>query len=471
MPVSPRLLPLLLAALLAGCDAQQADFSRAEPGEALSGGNASVAQADHNAFSLPSANLTPVRRLDFSVGNSFFRAPWVIAPSTTTARDGLGPLFNTNACQNCHIKDGRGHPPAANAASAVSMLLRLSIPAEPGQEAQLQRHGVIAEPTYGGQLQDMAIPGHAPEGRIRLDWQTHRITLADGSEVELRQPKLQLSDLGYGPLHPQTQFSLRIAPPMIGLGLLEAIADADLLALADPDDQNGDGISGRANQVWDDARGQSVIGRFGWKAGQPTLNQQNAHAFAGDMGLTTSLLPADDCTAAQAACQQMPNGGSPEVSDNILASVLFYSRNLAVPQRRQVDAPQVLKGKALFHQAGCASCHTPKFVTRADAAEPELAGQTIRPYSDLLLHDMGPGLADQRPEFLASGQEWRTPPLWGIGLTQQVSGHTQFLHDGRARNLLEAIFWHGGEAQAARDAVSHFSRDEREALLAFLDSL
>lgn len=471
MPVSPRLLPLLLAALLAGCDAQQADFSRAEPGEALSGGNASVAQADHNAFSLPSANLTPVRRLDFSVGNSFFRAPWVIAPSTTTARDGLGPLFNTNACQNCHIKDGRGHPPAANAASAVSMLLRLSIPAEPGQEAQLQRHGVIAEPTYGGQLQDMAIPGHAPEGRIRLDWQTHRITLADGSEVELRRPALQLSDLGYGPLHPQTQFSLRIAPPMIGLGLLEAIADADLLALADPDDQNGDGISGRANQVWDDARGQSVIGRFGWKAGQPTLNQQNAHAFAGDMGLTTSLLPADDCTAAQAACQQMPNGGSPEVSDNILASVLFYSRNLAVPQRRQVDAPQVLKGKALFHQAGCASCHTPKFVTRADAAEPELASQTIRPYSDLLLHDMGPGLADQRPEFLASGQEWRTPPLWGIGLTQQVSGHIQFLHDGRARNLLEAIFWHGGEAQAARDAVSHFSRDEREALLAFLDSL
>jgi len=471
MPVSPRLLPLLLAALLAGCDARQPDFSQAEPGEALSGGHASVAQADHNAFSLPSANLTPVRRLDFSVGNSFFRAPWVIAPSTTTARDGLGPLFNTNACQNCHIKDGRGHPPAADAASAVSMLLRLSIPAEPGQEAQLQRHGVIAEPTYGGQLQDMAIPGHAPEGRIRLEWQTHRITLADGSEVELRQPKLQLSDLGYGPLHPQTQFSLRIAPPMIGLGLLEAIADADLLALADPDDSNGDGISGRANQVWDDARGQSVIGRFGWKAGQPTLNQQNAHAFAGDMGLTTSLLPADDCTAAQAACQQMPNGGSPEVSDNILASVLFYSRNLAVPQRRQVDAPQVLKGKALFHQAGCASCHTPKFITRADAAEPELAGQTIRPYSDLLLHDMGPGLADQRPEFLASGQEWRTPPLWGIGLTQQVSGHTQFLHDGRARNLLEAIFWHGGEAQAARDAVSHFSRDEREALLAFLNSL
>ena len=471
MPVSPRLLPLLLAALLAGCDAREPDFSQVEPGEALSGGHTSVAQADHNAFSLPSANLTPVRRLDFSVGNSFFRAPWVIAPATTTARDGLGPLFNTNACQNCHIKDGRGTPPAADAASAVSMLLRLSIPAEPGQEAQLRRHGVIAEPTYGGQLQDMAIPGHAPEGRIRLKWQTQRITLADGSEVELRQPKLQLSDLGYGPLHPQTQFSLRIAPPMIGLGLLEAIADADLLALADPDDSNRDGISGRANQVWDDARGQSVIGRFGWKAGQPTLNQQNAHAFAGDMGLTTSLLPADDCTAAQAACQQMPNGGSPEVSDNILVSVLFYSRNLAVPQRRQVDAPQVLKGKALFHQAGCASCHTPKFITRADAAEPELASQTIRPYSDLLLHDMGPGLADQRPEFLANGQEWRTPPLWGIGLTQQVSGHTQFLHDGRARNLLEAIFWHGGEAQAARDAVSHFSRDEREALLAFLNSL
>lgn len=460
----------LLGVLLAGCEAAQ-DFSQTEAGEALSGGQTSVAQIDRNAFSLPSANLAPGRRLEFSVGNSFFRNPWVIAPSTTTARDGLGPLFNTNACQNCHIKDGRGHPPAATAQSAVSMLLRLSIPAQPGQEAQLQRHGVIAEPTYGSQLQDMAIPGVAPEGKIRLDWEYRSIRLADGTAVELRQPRLQLSDLGYGPLHPQTQFSLRIAPPMIGLGLLEAIPAADLLARVDPDDADGDGISGRANRVWDAARKRSALGRFGWKAGQPNLNQQNAHAFAGDMGLTTSLLPDDDCSPAQTACRQLPAGGSPEVSDNILASVLFYSRNLAVPMRRGVSQPQVLTGKALFHQAGCAACHTPTFTTASQAAEAELSNQRIHPYSDLLLHDMGADLADNRPEFQADGREWRTPPLWGIGLTRTVSGHTQFLHDGRARNLLEAILWHGGEGAQARQQVINFDAGQRAALLAFLDSL
>ena len=458
---------LLLALLLGGC----APAAESEPGEAQSAGKASVRQSDHNAFSLPSANLAPSRRLDFSVGNSFFRNPWVIAPSTTTARDGLGPLFNTNACQNCHIKDGRGHPPAAQAESAVSMLLRLSIPAQPGQEALLEQQGVIAEPTYGSQLQDMAIPGHAAEGKIRLDWHYQTLTLADGTAVELRRPQLQLSDLGYGPLHPQTQFSLRIAPPMIGLGLLEAISDTDLLAHEDAHDRDNNGISGRANRVWDIARQQSVPGRFGWKAGQPTLNQQNAHAFAGDMGLTSSLVPADDCSAAQPTCPQAPNGGQPEVSDKILASVLFYSRNLAVPMRRAVDDPQVLAGKALFQQAGCAACHVPAFSTASQAAEPELANQPIRPYSDLLLHDMGDGLADNRAEFQADGREWRTPPLWGIGLTETVSGHTQFLHDGRARTLLEAILWHDGEARQAKEQVMQFDADQRQKLLAFLNSL
>lgn len=464
-----RFLPLL-ALFLAGCEPAP-DFSRAEPNEALSGGATSVAQRDHNSFSLPSANLVPSRRLEFSVGNSFFRNPWVIAPSTTTARDGLGPLFNTNACQNCHIKDGRGHPPAAVTASAVSSLLRLSIPPVPGDELRLQQQGVIAEPTYGSQLQDMAIPGHAPEGRIRLDWSYQQIALADGSLVELRQPQLQLDALGYGPLHPQTQFSLRIAPPMIGLGLLEAISEADLLANEDPLDRNQDGISGRANRVWDIRQQQNSLGRFGWKAGQPNLNQQNASAFAGDMGLTTTLIQTDDCSSAQQACRQQPNGGAPEVSAEILASVLFYSRNLAVPKRRNVSDPQVLKGKALFHQAGCAACHVPAFTTAADTPEKELSQQYIRPYSDLLLHDMGAGLADNRPEFLASGREWRTPPLWGIGLTATVSGHTQYLHDGRARNLLEAILWHAGEAAPARQQVQQFTVEQRNALLTFLNSL
>jgi CxxC motif-containing protein (DUF1111 family) len=467
---APHRVALLLALGLAACD-KTPQFTQAEPGEALSAGSATVRKADQNAFSLPSANLSPSRRLDFSVGNSFFRNPWVSAPATTTARDGLGPLFNTNGCQNCHIKDGRGHPPAADAQSAASMLVRLSIPAGSEHAEIIQRLGVLAEPTYGAQLQDMANPGTAPEGKVRVSYSTQLVSFADGTQVELRKPSLEISQLGYGDLHPETLFSARIAPPMIGLGLLEAIPEAAILANADPDDRDGDGISGRANQVWDRAGQRTVLGRFGWKAGQPTLNQQNAEAFAGDMGLTSTLVAHDNCTEAQLDCRNAPHGGEPEVSDNLLASVLFYTRNLGVPARRHCDAPQVLKGKGLFHQAGCQSCHTPQFTTAADAAEPELANQLIRPYTDLLLHDMGEGLADKRPEFLASGREWRTPPLWGIGLTETVNGHTQFLHDGRARNLLEAILWHGGEAEAAKQQVLTFNADERSALLAFLNSL
>lgn len=463
-------LPLALSLALVACD-KTPQFTQAEPGEALSAGSATVFKADRNSFSLPSANLSPLRRLDFSVGNSFFRNPWVTAPATTTARDGLGPLFNSNGCQNCHIKDGRGHPPGPNAQSAASMLVRLSIPAGSEHAAIIQRLGVLAEPTYGNQLQDMANPGSTAEGKVRVRYSTQQVNFADGHLVELRTPSLVISQLGYGALHPDTLLSARIAPPMIGLGLLEAIPEAAILANADPDDRNGDGISGRANQVWNRALQRTVLGRFGWKAGQPTLNQQNVEALANDMGLTSGLVTQDNCSEAQTDCRNAPHGGTPEVSDTILASVLFYTRNLGVPARRGADTAPVLAGKSLFYQAGCQSCHTTKFTTAADAAEPELANQTIQPYSDLLLHDMGAGLADNRPEFLASGQEWRTPPLWGIGLTERVNGHTQFLHDGRARNLLEAIIWHGGEAEAAKQHVLTFNAGERSALLAFLNSL
>ena len=473
-PPLPCFVLLLLASGLAGCD-DAPRFTQAEPGEAQSAGQATVRKFDVNAYSMPSANLSPVRRLDFSVGNSFFRSPWVIAPSTTTARDGLGPLFNTNACQNCHIKDGRGHPPEDDALSAVSMLVRLSLPDGPHYLREIERLGVVPEPVYGTQLQDMAIPGHVPEGKVRVTYQSVPVHFKDGTQVELRQPQLQISQLGYGDLHPDTRFSARVAPPMIGLGLLEAISEQDILANARHQAESGGPIKGRPNQVWDDAQGRTVLGRFGWKAGQPNLNQQNVHAFSGDMGLTTSLRPFDDCTVAQTNCLEAPNGngpgGEPEVSDNILRLVLFYTRNLGVPARRDVDSAQVLAGKNLFYQAGCQGCHVAQYTTASDAAEPELRSQTIRPYTDLLLHDMGPGLADGRSEFKAGAQDWRTPPLWGIGLSETVSGHSQFLHDGRARNLLEAVLWHGGEAEAARQQVLQFDAGQRAALLAFLNSL
>jgi len=438
---------------------------------ALSGGGTTVIMTGRNSFSQPSANMPLLQRLDFSVGNSFFRNPWVIAPSSTTARDGLGPLFNTNGCQNCHIKDGRGHAPQEDDIHAVSLLIRLSIPAtSEEQRERLHREGGIADPVYGGQLQDFAIPGVEPEGQVAVRYLPWSMVLDDGTSVSLRWPQFSIESLNYGPLHPEIMLSPRIAPPMIGLGLLEAIPDAALEALADPEDRDGDGISGRLNRVWDQARQTTAIGRFGWKAGQPTLRQQNAAAFNGDLGITSTLFVTDECTTEEVACRRAPNGGAPEVSDKILQSVTFYSQNLAVPARRNVKEPEVLVGEQLFDEIGCGSCHTPTLTT-GDAHWPWLAGQTIHPYSDLLLHDMGERLADNRPEFLASGQEWRTPPLWGIGLTKAVTGQESYLHDGRAESLQEAILWHGGEAAASQGRFRALAAEQRAALLAFLRSL
>jgi CxxC motif-containing protein (DUF1111 family) len=272
-------------------------------------------------------------------------------------------------------------------------------------------------------------------------------------------------------------FSPRVAPQMIGLGLLEAIPAAEIVARADPEDADGDGISGRAQIVWSAVHERPMLGRFGLKAGNATILDQSAGAFAGDIGISSPLVPAahGDCTEAQAVCRGAPHGDGDarefEIDMDALRLVEFYSANLAVPARRDVDDPEVLHGKRVFHETGCASCHTPKHVTARLEGRDEHSFQLIWPYTDLLLHDMGPGLADNRPEARASGREWRTPPLWGIGLTEQVSGHTYFLHDGRARSLLEAILWHGGEAQAARDRVVEMPAADRDALIRFLESL
>lgn len=304
-----------------------------------------------------------------------------------------------------------------------------------------------------------------------------KVALAGGEVVRLRRPSYRAVDLNYGPLHPDAMISPRLAPPMIGLGLLDAVAEDDILALADPADADGDGISGRANFVWSEARQRVMLGRFGWKAGQPTVTDQTAHAFAADLGLSTPVLaaPHGDCTAAQAACRAAPAGGDPahghEATRDMFDLTVFYAQNLAVPARRDVADPKVLAGKKLFYGSGCTGCHRPKFVTLRDPERPEQSFQLIWPYTDLLLHDMGDGLADGRPEGQASGREWRTPPLWGLGLAGRVSDVPTYLHDGRARSVLEAILWHGGEAEAAKQKVAGMSRAEREALLAFLGSL
>lgn len=462
--------------------APTADFSVAEPFERMPAGAATVRKiVNRDIFSHPSANLSFEDRQAFQVGNGLFRKDWVSAPSSTLASDGLGPLFNARSCQGCHIKDGRGHAPEGPDDDAVTMLIRLSVP--PMNDAEVaaladRRALVIPEPTYGTQLQDFAIPGIAAEGRIRTTWEEHRVELAGGETAVLRKPVFEITEPGYGPMRADTMTSPRVAQQMLGLGLLEAIAETDILAAADPDDSDGDGISGRPNRVRDVETGRIVLGRFGWKAIQPSVRSQSAHAFSGDMGLSTPVVPDPhgDCTEAQAECRVMPTGvqrhlGEHEVPSELFDLVVFYSANLAVPERRDLDDPQVLRGKEMFHAAGCAACHRPKYVTRRDAERAAHRFQLIWPYTDLLLHDMGEGLADHRPEGDATGQEWRTPPLWGIGLTHTVNAEAGFLHDGRARTLLEAVLWHGGEALAAREAVVGMPPEDRAALVRFLESL
>nr|WP_226935289.1 di-heme oxidoredictase family protein [Pseudogemmobacter faecipullorum] len=473
------------AARIARVLAPPADFDKAEPFEAQSAGAATVRRRDSaDAFSLSSANMPFAREMDFKLGNALFRKSWVASPASTRASDGLGPLYNARACQDCHLKDGRGHPPETPGENAVSMFLRLSVPASAADQAKAaaEIEGWIAtrpEPVYGSQLQDFATPGQKAEGRMEILWHEELLVLADGTKVSLRQPRYSVADPAYGPLAADVMLSPRVAPQMIGLGLLEAIPASDILALADPDDLNGDGISGRANLAQSFSTGRLMLGRFGHKAGTATIADQSADAFAGDLGLSTPHHPEPwgDCTQAQAECRRAEHGQEAGIRDGLevdaasLDLVSFYARNLGVPARGDVDDPQVLRGKAVFYDLRCTACHQPKFVTDRLQDQPEQSFQLIWPYTDLLLHDMGEGLADHRPEGRAEGREWRTAPLWGIGMTAKVSGHTQFLHDGRARNLLEAVLWHGGEAAPARDGVITLPASDRNALIRFLESL
>lgn len=461
--------------------APTSDFSKPESFETMQGGaGTSKKLVNRDSFSQPATNIGFEGEDRFKLGNALFRKLWVSSPSSTEASDGLGPLFNARSCQNCHIKDGRGHPPVAGE-DAVSMFLRLSVPPQSEEDRlalvdrTMQR---IPDPVYGGQLQSFAVPGLKPEGQMRIRYREEPVSLADGSIVSLRHPTYGVENLAYGPLDPHVQLSPRVASPMIGLGLAEAVPAADILAGADPDDRNGDGVSGRPSLVLDPRTGKTVLGRFGWKASAPSIKVQSAEAFGADIGISTPLVTDSfgECSIAQAVCRDAPSGvqdrlGAVEAPDPILDLVTFYSQNLAVPLRRDADAPEVLAGKRAFYESGCAACHTPKFVTSRDAPDKARAFQLIWPYSDFLLHDMGEELADNAPNGDASGTEWRTPPLWGIGLTKTVNDHTFFLHDGRARDLTEAILWHGGEGARARAAFAALPAAGRQALIRFLESL
>ncbi|MEW7009046.1 di-heme oxidoredictase family protein [Lentilitoribacter sp. EG35] len=456
------------------------DFSKAENFEVKQGGaGTSIKKVNRDAFSHFSTNITFKEEETFKLGNALFRKLWVSSPSSTQASDGLGPLFNARACQSCHIKDGRGHPPEGDT-DATSMFLRLAkSPTTKLEEQELKDfvRTTFPDPTYGGQLQDLAVPGLDGEGQMKITYENIIENFADGETITLRKPSYEAINLNYGPLDPHTTLSPRVTPQMIGLGLLEAIHESDIVNNADPDDQNNDGISGKY-QIIGDGNGNRILARFGWKAEMPTIRQQSAGAFAGDIGISTPDKPNNhgDCTDAQTQCLAMPHGeqarlGVGEAPDEVLSLVTFYSQNLAVPARRNAEDMDVLTGKKHFYDLGCASCHRPKYVTSRNAENKAHQFQLIWPYTDLLLHDMGEGLADGQQVGIANGREWRTPPLWGIGLTKTVNDHTFFLHDGRARNLTEAIVWHGGEAETAKNKFLELDKSARDNLIKFLASL
>ena len=437
------------------------------PGSLLNeklGGETTAYATNRNAFSHSARNLTREQRRTFEVGDSFFEQNWVSAPASTDARDGLGPTFNAQSCSSCHVLDGRAKPPMHPGDPERGLLLRLSVRDQEGGA----NPGPV--PKYGIQLQDRALNGIEPEGRFEVRYVEIQGEFADGEPFSLLEPHYVITDLAFGDLPTDVMVSPRIAPAIIGMGLLESIETSDILALADPEDSDGDGISGRVNMVWDDHLQNEVVGRFGWKANVASLMQQSMDAFLHDIGITSELRPVENCPDAQSLCAAAPNGGNPEMPTDRAEKLLLYVQAIAVPAMRDIDDQTVYEGAAQFIDAGCASCHVPRFETGESEIE-ALSGQTIHPFTDLLLHDMGPGLADNRPDGSATGSEWRTPPLWGLGLLEIVNGHTRLLHDGRARNFTEAILWHGGEASESRDAFIGMSKQERDALIAFLRSL
>jgi CxxC motif-containing protein (DUF1111 family) len=461
--------PLLIALVLAG-GAVAADNVGEEA--ALSGGATTVFATGQQAFSFPAANLPDAERTRFVIGNSFFKRNWVEAPASTTARDGLGPHFIARSCGGCHALDGRGAPPATADEPPVALLLRLSVPGTPEAHA-----GVRPEPTYGDQFNNAAVAGVKPEGRVTLRWTPVHGKFADGTRYTLQQPVYGFTDLGYGLMAPDVMVSPRIAPQLIGVGLLEAIPEAEILRNAAEQAAATGPVKGQPNRVWDAALGREALGRFGWKANVATIAHQTAGAFAGDIGITSPLSPQAACTPAQADCRAKAelSGTKPEIDAKTLADVVFYQAVLAPPARRRVNDAAVQRGEQLFAQAQCSACHRPSYVTGEPPLPAQssraLVGQRIWPYTDLLLHDMGEALADGRPDFQAHGRQWKTPPLWGIGLLRDVNGHQRLLHDGRANGVLEAVLWHGGEAEAAKQQVLKMNRAERAALVAFVESL
>jgi CxxC motif-containing protein (DUF1111 family) len=444
-----------------------------DPG-ALTAGTLTVARFDREAYLQPAPGLNRTQMTVFQMGRHHFDKKWA-SISSLQFEWGLGPTFIAKSCEECHAGGGRGRPPQSRAEQLQSMLVRISIPGADGHG------GPKPHPSYGDQFQNFGLNGPFPdfafhtapvpgEAALYLDWEDTSMAFADGETITLRWPRLRIENLAYGPLGEDAMLSLRLAQPLVGLGLLEAVPEEALLAIAQQ--QRVHGINGRPNYVRDDINDRTALGRFGWKANQPSIRQQIAAASLGDMGLTTRLYRQQNCPPVQHLCTIQTPGNDPEVAFTDLDDLELWTRALAVPARRDMADAQVVRGERLFEQANCGVCHVQTLRTGEKLSGlPQLANQTFHAYTDLLLHDMGEALADGRPDFKAGGRDWRTQPLWSIGLSAAVNGSTALLHDGRARNVTEAILWHGGEAAPSREAFRSLPKADREALVRFVESI
>ena len=447
-----------------GCGGESPSSEDSLPAADLrSGGLATTLDDTSQAYRNGIRGLNEEQASQFSFGHSLFNRAWVTAPATTDNLDGLGPLFNARACATCHSKDGRSAP-FNDSGALLGMLFRLSIP------GTADNGGPNPDPVYGDQLRPFGILGVPGDGTPHVTYEEQPGSYGDGTAFSLQKPSYSIDGWNYGEPDEALMISPRTGPSVIGLGLLEAVPEDEILANVHPAD--ADGVRGVANYVWDAEQQATVLGRFGWKANQPSTLQQTAGAFVGDIGITSALFRSGTCTPTMTACNEATSGADPdfELSDQAWHAVGFYMRSLAVPARRALTDRVALQGELLFTKFGCASCHRTTLHT-GPADVDALANQTIHPYTDLLLHDMGPDLADDRPDYQATGSQWRTPPLWGLGLLQKVNQHSFMLHDARARGFAEAILWHGGEGAKARENFRLAAASEREALLKFLESL
>jgi CxxC motif-containing protein (DUF1111 family) len=427
------------------------------------GSNTPASDTSDQAYRQALSDLTPEQRAQFEEGSKGFAQRWAVAPSIL-GRWGRGPTSNGEACTDCHENGGRGRATDAQSSTTVSMLVRLSIPGSGPHAAPRP------DPHYGDQLQEQGILGRVPaEGHAFIVWSEFAVTLSDGEVVHLRRPQLQMRSLAFGPLADGIMTSVRVAPALVGVGLLDALPEDAILMQERAQSERG--LHGHANRVWDVINQRVALGRFGHKANQPHILQQVVTAYHADLGVTSQWFAEENCPAVQEQCRAERTAGHPELPSAFLEPVLFSLRALAPPVPRVNDAERERRGEVLFHESRCASCHAAQWHTAHDAKPAALADRVIQPYTDLLLHDMGEGLADGRPDFEAGAREWRTAPLWGLGLSASVNGNTDLLHDGRARSILEAILWHGGEAQFSREQVTQMTRGEREALIAFVQSL